>query len=147
MTCCAAAICAEGRHSVSSHLPVLGCSALPRHCVPCLGPQSCDRRRKSARKITNFHIFETRRVCARSLFALCSLQLLLALASVCVRAQSSVCSLSRAALPAASAHTRHIHTVLRQGPHRVGIHYNIRLRGPIKLLTNLVRCLPPASSG
>ena len=33
MTCCAAAICAVVRHSVSSPLPVLGCSALPRHCV------------------------------------------------------------------------------------------------------------------
>lgn len=45
MTCCAAAICAVGRHSVSSPLPVLGCSALPRHCHACLGAQSCDRAR------------------------------------------------------------------------------------------------------
>ena len=44
MTCCAAAICAV-RHSVSSPLPVLGCSALPRHCHACLGAQSCDRAR------------------------------------------------------------------------------------------------------
>ena len=33
MTCCTAAICAVVRHSVSSPLPVLGCSALSRHCV------------------------------------------------------------------------------------------------------------------
>ena len=33
MTYCAAAICAVVRHSVSSPLPVLGYSALPRHCV------------------------------------------------------------------------------------------------------------------
>ena len=45
MTCCAAAICAVVRHSVSSPLPVLGCSALPRHCHACLGAQSCDRAR------------------------------------------------------------------------------------------------------
>ena len=45
MTCCAVAIYAVGRHSVSSPLPVLGCSALPRHCLPCLGAQSCDRAR------------------------------------------------------------------------------------------------------
>ena len=45
MTCCAAAICAVVRHSVSSPLPVLGCSALPRHCHACLGAQSSDRAR------------------------------------------------------------------------------------------------------
>ena len=45
MTCCAPAICAVVRHSVSSPLPVLGCSALPRHRHACLGAQSCDRAR------------------------------------------------------------------------------------------------------
>ena len=44
MTCCAAAICAVVRHSVSPPLPVPGC--LPALALSaCLGAQSCDRAR------------------------------------------------------------------------------------------------------
>ena len=70
MTCCAAAICAVVRHSVSSPLPVLGCSALPRHVmhawalravtVHALPPQGCSSPRPLCSGVTNQVSAETR---------------------------------------------------------------------------------------